>query len=97
MEEHPLPFAYFNRIAMPEHAVIDRRIVIKRIHGRIPAASHIRIPVVQREEYLLIVRTWHLVSAQCRNIQTARYTCPASNHARQTCACGTNGNPPAAA
>src|SRR5580704_18360867 len=71
VEEHSLPFAYLDRIAKSEHAVIDRRIVIKGIHGSIPAASHIRIPVVQCEEYFLIVRTWRLFRL---NVETPELT-----------------------
>src|SRR5271166_3759244 len=60
MKENPLPFAHFDRIAISEHAVIDRRIVINGVHGRVGPAAHVRVPVVQSEKYLLIVCTWRL-------------------------------------
>src|ERR1022692_49061 len=71
MEEYSLPFACLNWVAMPEHAVIDRRIIIKSVHGRIPAASPIRVPVVQGEEDLVIVRTWCLFRI---NVETSELT-----------------------
>ena len=55
VQKYVLPFGHADGFTVPKHPVVDGGIVIRGVHRSVSSAGHVRVPIMQGEEELLIV------------------------------------------